>query len=1142
MKVSVAPSVRYLPVLVLLSLVTALPAQAQRASLSSTSLSFGSVAVGNSSPAQTVTLSDSSSTSLRITSVAVTGDYSQTSTCGTSVAGRGSCTISITFKPTATGRRNGTLTVRDNANSSPQTASLTGTGTAAAASLTISPASLTFASQTVNTTSAPQTITISNTGTASFTLSNISISGNYARTTTCGSSLGAGSSCSISVTFTPTNTGTRTGTVSFTAGGTAKTVSLTGTGVTATVSVTVSPTALTFASQTVGTSSAAQGVTITNTGSSSFTLSSFGISGDFARTTTCGSSLGAGASCSVSVTFTPTATGTRTGSLTFTAGTTAENVSLTGQGTQSFSYSPTSLDFGALPTGTTVTKTVTLTNSGAAPLALQVLPLASQPPDYSVVNNCGAQVPAAGSCSLAVSFESHTVGNWVTSYNGELLNFTVNGTQNSITLSATAYMAQPLISPTSIDFGSVAVGQVSASNSISISTVPPGITGGVQSVVASGDFVQTNTCASVNPCSVTITFRPAATGVRTGSITVNYPSPTPSQVVTLTGTGTPSSGACAAPQIDLKLLVVSSGKTEADYGAITQILGYVGTPYTVLDFKATPGGITAAMLSDGSCHGFYQGVIFANGGYIYTVQGMALLTAYEQKFGIRQLNWFASPTADFGLSTPNKTLASSTTYSANFTPAAASIFPAINTNTPLTITSASIYLAAPGAGSITPLLTDAAGNVLSVIYDQGDGREYLTQTFDSNQYLVHDLVLAYSLLNWVTKGTFLGEYHVYASPQVDDVFIDDAEWVAGTSCGTDSDADSLPTFRLNANDVDTFVAWQSAKQSNPLLSNFMVSLAFNGIGTTGDTDYTGLPNGATDTLTPELQKYQANFNWISHTWDHPDSLNGMSQALIDGEVNPNNAEAATLGFTHFTTGNMVTPGVTGLNDTKVPGELVKDGIRYVVTDTSVIGQINNGPNPSPNVGIVNSYATQLYEVPRHANNMFFNVATPSDWTAEYHCIYAGQAPYSTYTYQQIQDYISASFVVNMLMGDMDPEMFHQPNMHNYDGQGHSILGDLYDETFNSYFKVYNLPVLSPSLDVLANKMQARNQYNLSKVTASITGGSSPTISISVPSTATVPSAVIPITGLNSTGAEVYGGQNISHVTVNVGQTVTLPVE
>ena len=58
----------------------------------------------------------------------------------------------------------------------------------------------------------------------------------------------------------------------------------------------------------------------------------------------------------------------------------------------------------------------------------------------------------------------------------------------------------------------------------------------------------------------------------------------------------------------------------------------------------------------------------------------------------------------------------------------------------------------------------------------------LTQTFDSNQYLTHNLVLAYGLLNWVTKGIFLGEYHVYLTPQIDDVFIADAMWEGTTPC------------------------------------------------------------------------------------------------------------------------------------------------------------------------------------------------------------------------------------------------------------------------------------------------------------------------------------------------------------------------
>src|SRR2546430_11134235 len=86
-------------------------------------------------------------------------------------------------------------------------------------------------------------------------------------------------------------------------------------------------------------------------------------------------------------------------------------------------------------------------------------------------------------------------------------------------------------------------------------------------------------------------------------------------------------------------------------------------------------------------------------------------------------------------------------------------------------------------------------------------------------------------------------------------------------------------------------------------------------------------------------------------------------------------------------------------------------------------------------------------------------------------------------------------------------------------------------------------VVSPTLDQLGQNMQNRNAYNLSTATASLTSasGSNLTISITVPATATVPSAIIPITGLYSAGAEPYGGQYISHVQVSRGQTITLPV-
>src|SRR2546429_7972666 len=650
---------------------------------------------------------------------------------------------------------------------------------------------------------------------------------------------------------------------------------------------------------------------------------------------------------------------------------------------------------------------------------------------------------------------------------------------------------------------------------------------------------------------------------------------------------TPPPTGCSTTTIDMKVLVVTNGKTESDFPAIKQILDYLGTPYDVLDMTVSTAGITSAMLSDGSCLGYYQGVIFAYGGYIYSLPGMSILTSYEQAFGVRQLNWYMYPNNDFGFAYPYKNVITSTgTDSASFTSAGASVFWYANTATPITISNAYVYQGTPlttlpAGASVTPLLTDASGSALSLIYTLGDGRQYLTQTFDSSPYPTHDLILAYGLINWVTKGLFLGEYHVYAAAQVDDFFINGSEWVPGTPCTdpithdrTPPDATTLRFFRINSADMTSLVAWQNRFQTGPLLSNFKLTLAFNGVGTTGNIDWTGLPTAgvANDDLTTNVQKYQQYFHWISHTYDHPNSLNGLHKSdpygdpstpqmdSIDLEIltnqyvangtgqnlDPDTSDTVrTIHLTDFNPVNLVTPGVTGLNDTSVPSYLVQDGVGYVVTDTSVLGQPNNGPNPSPNVGIVNSYAPSLYEVPRRPNDVFFNAANWSDDQAEFYCIYNNpvQPPYNTFSAPQVLDFVSSDFVTHMLMGDMDPEMFHQPNLHDYDGQAHSLLSDTYDQTFSKYERLFKRGLVSLTLDQLGQGMQNRNAYNLSTATASVTGasGSNQTISISVPATAAVATAIIPVTGLYSAGAEAYGGQYISHIQMNRGQTITLPV-
>jgi hypothetical protein len=203
--------------------------------LSPTSLTFAAQTTGSTSVAQTITLMNSGTAALTITSISASGDFAETQTCGSSVATGATCAISVAFTPTAAGSRTGTLTITDNAGGSPQTVALSGTGTppaVAAPAVTLSPTSLTFASQTDGSTSVAQTITLTNSGTAALSITSISTSGDFAETQTCGSSVATGATCTISVTFSPTAAGSRTGALTITdnASGSPQTVALSGTG------------------------------------------------------------------------------------------------------------------------------------------------------------------------------------------------------------------------------------------------------------------------------------------------------------------------------------------------------------------------------------------------------------------------------------------------------------------------------------------------------------------------------------------------------------------------------------------------------------------------------------------------------------------------------------------------------------------------------------------------------------------------------------------------------------------------------------------------------------------------------------------------------------------------------------------------
>jgi uncharacterized repeat protein (TIGR03803 family) len=413
-----------------------------------------------------------------------------------------------------------------------------------APAVTLSPTSLNFGNQNVNTTSAAKTVTLTNSGNATLNLSGVAASAGFAISkNTCGSSLGAGKTCKVSVTFTPTQPGSITGNLSFTdnAPGSPQAVTLSGIGLAP--AVTLSPISLKFGNQTVNTTSPPQTVTLTNSGTATLTISGITASASFAiSTNTCGSTLNAGSACSVSVTFTPTATGPVTGNLTFSdnAAGSPQSVSLSGTGVASgapgVKLSPTSLNFGNVAVKeTSAAKSVTLTNSGTATLDITEITASA---GFAIsTKTCGSALAAGKSCKISVTFTPKALG----AASGTLT-FTDNASSSPQTVALSGTGVAPVtLTPASAAYAKQKVGTTSAPKTFTLTNNQNVALTGI-AISTTGNFaVSATTCATTlaanAKCTISVTFTPTKTGTLTGKLQAKDTAPASPQTSSLTGTG-----------------------------------------------------------------------------------------------------------------------------------------------------------------------------------------------------------------------------------------------------------------------------------------------------------------------------------------------------------------------------------------------------------------------------------------------------------------------------------------------------------------------------------------------------------------------------------------------------------------------------
>jgi peptidoglycan/xylan/chitin deacetylase (PgdA/CDA1 family) len=585
--------------------------------------------------------------------------------------------------------------------------------------------------------------------------------------------------------------------------------------------------------------------------------------------------------------------------------------------------------------------------------------------------------------------------------------------------------------------------------------------------------------------------------------------------------GSPASRA-GSPRV-MRVLVISADGREPAFAAALAALDQLGVPAD--SFVARRDGrLTMDRLVRGTVARYYAVILatstltYPEGGrYIsaFTGEEWRTLATFESQYRIRQVTMYTYPAPEYGFHPPSQ--AGEAVKLATLTPAGQRVFPYLNPHAAIPIRGAWTYLAAPLPGTV-PLLVTPDGAALAALVTYPDGRENLVFTMDQNPDLLHTRLLAAGAVAWVTRGLYLGERRVYLTPQVDDLFFDDDRYLG-------------PPYRITADDFRKVVAWQDALRRRPLTHGFRLAFAFNGEGT-GDSGEDG--EFSDDPLTNAAQVSQRQFEWINHTYGHT-NLDATTERETLWELRRNDEVARHLGFTLYTRETLVTPDISGLRNPAAMAAAAAFGVRFVISDWSY----PSGRNPRFNTGIRNALQPRILEIPRYPTNVFYNTTTPDELLAEFRALHPDFCrlfpSYCPLTYRSFLDFESATLLGRLFTYDIDPLMFHQSNLREYQS-GHTLLGDLLVTVIAQYEALAVLPIRTLSMEQIGRQMELRAAYDAAGVVGVLVPGQSVTLE------ATSGAARMPVTGLRyGRDVDVYGPEVTSYITLSRGARVTLPL-
>lgn len=362
-------------------------------------------------------------------------------------------------------------------------------------------------------------------------------------------------------------------------------------------------------------------------------------------------------------------------------------------------------------------------------------------------------------------------------------------------------------------------------------------------------------------------------------------------------------------RLDAKVLLLSADGTEPGFAAWKYELTREGVPFdAVVSYTGATktSTLTDARLADyGAQHAKYDAVILASGDLGHQVTNpdtttstlsaltdaeWAALAKLEKTFGIRQLSDYTAPGPAHGLVASGGASQDGKTGTLTAAGKAAFLYlkgpvPIPNDDPGVATSEAFGYVGTPVVPSTWQSLVDApgGGSYLGIYTHPEDGREEMVMTVAGNENQSHVQVLRHGMLNWVTRGVFLGFQRNYLELQVDDLFLGDDAWDPATHA---TNYDPAAASRMSPTDVARAVQWSKDH-------NIRLDFAFNGGGSALWMEQTG---SGTDPLVTAIQANKASFGFVNHTYDHP-NVDCSSASFISKEITDNTAWAAAHGLT-----------------------------------------------------------------------------------------------------------------------------------------------------------------------------------------------------------------------------------------------------